>query len=620
MTSGESTFDRRSSVPSPELPRRVIRSRLARVTQAPAIWVAALIVVSTLVRGAISLRVPSPWILPDEVVYSEVAKSIAAGGFPSVRGVHQLGWGVVYQGLIAPAWVVFSDPVQAYHAALGISALVMSLAAVPAYFLARMFVGRAGAVVVAATTVLVPSMAYTGVLMTENACYPAFLLAVLLVARAVRTPSIVNQALALLGLGVAALTRIQTIALVGAYLAGVLLYAWSGARSERRAYVRRFLPTAVVSVVVSFAPMTASLARGHGVFGWLGARSGTFDDLHLHEVPQWLVFLLAGLVLYIAVVPVAATAIVLGRGFARGASEPARLFAAVALPVILATLVSVSFVSASMDVDGTENLNERYVFYVVPLLLVGLVAWIEEGLPRRRPWSLLVVVGCCLLAVVLPVDRLEYNAGFQSVALLPWIALSVSPLALAVLMGAFTLACGALWLTCRPDRAGRLWLLVVVWMGLVGVFTVGSNHVSARSSASAFDGRAATWVDDAVRRRADVPVLWDESLAPTDRPEPFSFWLMVTELFNEDVGTVYRIGPPTYYENFLPTVPVRLSPGRMILDANGRPIETRYLLVSCKTPVAGRVVAQAPRGALRVVEVDGPVHLSDARPCTRATP
>ena len=29
-------------------------------------------------------------------------------------------------------------------------------------------------------TVLVPSMAYTGVVMTENACYPVFLLAVLL--------------------------------------------------------------------------------------------------------------------------------------------------------------------------------------------------------------------------------------------------------------------------------------------------------------------------------------------------------------------------------------------------------------------------------------------------------
>ena len=84
--------------------------------------------------------VPAPTMVPDEVVYSDLAKSIAAGGFPSVRGVHELGWGLVYQALIAPAWVVFDDPMHAYHAALIVNALLMSLAAVPAYFLARMFV------------------------------------------------------------------------------------------------------------------------------------------------------------------------------------------------------------------------------------------------------------------------------------------------------------------------------------------------------------------------------------------------------------------------------------------------------------------------------------------------
>ena len=115
--------------------------------------------------------------VPDEVVYSDLAKSIAAGGFPSVRGVHELGWGVVYQTLIAPAWVVFDDPVHAYHAALIVNALLMSLAAVPAYFLARMFVSERASIVVAAATVLVPSMSYTGLVLTENACYPAFVLA-----------------------------------------------------------------------------------------------------------------------------------------------------------------------------------------------------------------------------------------------------------------------------------------------------------------------------------------------------------------------------------------------------------------------------------------------------------
>ena len=90
---------------------------LTRAVRAPGVWLTFIVALSTLVRGAIATGVPSPWILPDEVVYSELAKSIAAGGFPSVRGVPELGWGVVYPALIAPAWALFDDPARAYHVA-----------------------------------------------------------------------------------------------------------------------------------------------------------------------------------------------------------------------------------------------------------------------------------------------------------------------------------------------------------------------------------------------------------------------------------------------------------------------------------------------------------------------
>ena len=95
---------------------------------------------SVLVRLAIGLATPSPWILPDELLYTELARAIADGGLPAVRGDATLGWGVVYPVLIAPAWALFSDPVAAYHASLVVNAVVMSLAAVPAYLLARLFV------------------------------------------------------------------------------------------------------------------------------------------------------------------------------------------------------------------------------------------------------------------------------------------------------------------------------------------------------------------------------------------------------------------------------------------------------------------------------------------------
>ena len=260
---------------------------LVRALRLPAVWLGALVGLSTVVRAALTLRVPGPWILPDELLYSDLAKSIADGSRPAIRGVPVFGWGEVYPTLIAPAWLLLDDPVHAYHAALVIDALVMSLVAVPAYLLARLFVERTLAFVVAVMAVLVPSMTYTGVLMTENAFYPVFVLAVYLVARAVRRPTLGAQGIALLGLGVVAFTRLQGLALVGAYAGAVVVHGVTGPRAERVRYLRRFLPTACAAAAVCLVPVAASTARGDGPLGFLGARSGTFDVVRPSEIPKW---------------------------------------------------------------------------------------------------------------------------------------------------------------------------------------------------------------------------------------------------------------------------------------------------------------------------------------------
>jgi hypothetical protein len=597
----------RSSVPA--------ASRFAsRLIAAPVISLAAVVGISTCVRVGLALRVPSPWILPDEIVYSELAKSIAAGERPSVRGVPVSGWGEVYPTLISPAWLVAENLFAAYHAALVINSFVMSLAAVPAYFLARLFVARSPSLVVAAMTVLVPSMTYTGAVMTENACYPVFLLAVLLVARAVRAPSAGNQTLAILGLGVLAVTRIQGAALVGAYAGAVAVYAWTGVPEERRAYLRRFAPTAVVLLLTAAGPALVSAASGDGVLGWLGTRSGTLDGFHPGELLQWPLYLLGGLLLYVAVVPAAATAIVAARGLVPRAPERLRLFAAVVVPTVLALVGSVSLVSAALDVDGTENLNERYVFYVVPLLFVGLALWIDDGLrrPKRSIW--LVLIGCLLATVFLPIDRLAYNAAFQSPSLLLWISVADSRVPLVVLLTGFVLLCGALWLRCSPRRSGRLWILVGSWLVLTGAVAVHDAVGPARYFSRAYEGTRPSWVDEAVPTGSRVPVLWDQRRADAS-PELLYYLLAVTELFNSSIADVERIGPPTYYETFLPTAPASFGPERVVLDRRGEPIRAPYVLVTCRTPVVGRVVAEGARGGLQLVEVHGPLRRSTAPSC-----
>ena len=103
------------------------------------------------------------------------------------------GYGFVYPVVIAPAYRLFSSVPDAYAAVKAINAVVMSLAAVPAYFLARRVLRPGLALVVAALTVAVPSMLYTGTVMTENVFYPLFLLAALALVTTLERPTPARQ-------------------------------------------------------------------------------------------------------------------------------------------------------------------------------------------------------------------------------------------------------------------------------------------------------------------------------------------------------------------------------------------------------------------------------------------
>ena len=142
-------------------------------------WVAGLVVVSTGIRYALARRIVTPWIMVDELIYSELAKSLADGGRFLLRGEHTAAYGFVYPALLAPAWALFDAIPQAYAAAKAINSFVVSLSAIPAYLLARRVLSPYYALGAAVLVMAVPTLLYSGMLMTENAFYPAFLLAAL---------------------------------------------------------------------------------------------------------------------------------------------------------------------------------------------------------------------------------------------------------------------------------------------------------------------------------------------------------------------------------------------------------------------------------------------------------
>jgi hypothetical protein len=268
-------------------------------------------------------------------------------------------------------------------------------------------------------------------------------------------------------------------------------------------------------------------------------------------------------------------------------------------------------VSASIDVDGLENLNERYVFYVVPLSFIGLAIWIKDSLPRPKPWAWAALALCCAAPVLIPKDSLRYNADFQSVALIPWLVLPVGTVALGGLVAVFTVASGSVWATCRAEVAGRLWVLVGAWLVVAGVFAVGAQSTSAaQTTGFVFADRSRTWVDDNVPPGERVQVIWDQRRSIDDRPDSLYAWLMATELFNDSLDDVVRVGPPTYYDSVLPTVPARVDADGVVSTRADRPLISRFVLVTCRTSVPGKVVATAPEGALSLVETTGPVRVS----------
>ena len=88
-------------------------------------WLASLVVASAIVRWGFGRRMVAPWIMVDELVYSELAKSFAASGHFLVRGEPSGSYGFVYPVLISPAYRLYGSVPQAYAAAKTINSVLM---------------------------------------------------------------------------------------------------------------------------------------------------------------------------------------------------------------------------------------------------------------------------------------------------------------------------------------------------------------------------------------------------------------------------------------------------------------------------------------------------------------
>jgi hypothetical protein len=546
-------------------------------------WLALLILVSFLVRANLARGMVAPFIMVDELVYSELAKSLANEGSFLVRGVHSAGYSLLYPLLISPAYVVFDNLTHAYTAVKTINALVMSLAAVPAYLLARRVVSEPYALFGAGLALALPSLVYTGTVMSENAFYPVFLAAALLLVLVLEEPTWRRQLALLAALGVAYATRQQALALVPALLTAPLLLAFlrGGAwRATLRPFAALYATVAALAVLV----LLAQLARGRSPNDLLGAYS-VVGETHYDagEVLRYLLYHWAELDLYLGVVPLAATLVLLG--LARGL-EPR-------LQSYLAGSVSVAFwlvlVVAAFASAFAFRIQERNTFVVAPLFLIALLAWVQRGAPRPRWLTLGAATGCALLVPAIPFERfIGTSAISDTLMLLPWWSVQdttglewIAELALVlavVLAAAFVLV----------PRRYALVLPLVVLAYYVVVFRpiwAGPHGLKQASAGALFQGIRGTprdWIDAAVPDGSNVAVLW------TGRGDRFT--VNLNEFFNRTVADVLYTGSPT--PGGIGEHLVRIGRDGVVRDAAGRPLRPGYVLTDGAITPDGRAVAR----------------------------
>ena len=426
---------------------------------------------------------------------------------------------------------------------------------------------------------------YTGTLMTETVFYPLFACVALALVLALERPTIQRQ-LVLLGLCLLAfLTRSQAIVLIPAVATAPLLLAWLDRRRLRMLADFRVLYGVLAAGVVGV--LAVQLARGHSPYDVLGSYSVTGHATYRpDQVLKWVLYHVAELDLYLGIVPFAALVLLTFVG--RSLDRPLRVFLAAALPLTAWLLLEVGAFASALS----PRIQERNLFYVAPLFLIALLAWIERGMPRPPRAAAIAAVLAAALPGALPYHRLiDVPAESDTLALLPlwWLQETVVGLdTISVVVVVAAAAIGLLFLSISPRYALVLPAVVLLWFAFATERIERFDHGFPKASIGAlYQGITAPrrdWVDAAVGRNADVAFVFS---GKDKTHHPDTLW--ENEFYNRSIGPVYDLRQPSM--GGLPETHVTQRADGVLL-ADGKPVRHAYVLSEESVPLAGAVVAR----------------------------
>jgi hypothetical protein len=554
-----------------------------RVADLPATFLLPVMVAfAAAVRIGLSSTASTPRILGDELIYSDLARSLAVGDGFSVRGVADIGHSVLFPAILAPIFALVNDGYEAYEWVKVVNAIAAASAAVPIYLVAIRLLSRGWSLSLALVAVAPIFTAYSSFVMTESLSYPLGAWFVLALVRALDRPTFGRQIGLVAVLAVCAGVRPQAVAFVPATLTAVLLV---GGFRGRRSRLRAFAPTWVMfgtgGLVLAISAFVASAPGGD--YGSLAELPNAFD------LVKWTIWNLVPLEFGVGVIAFAVfPAAIL---FLSRAPEPAlRSVGAACLAVLIWTIVAVAVLSASPF--GLDRLHERNLFFVSPFVLLCATKWFLATRASLTPPLIAGVVAAVALPLCLRPGLVI--AGYDSLSSFPWaeIHVSVSFVPITVLMSALVVAViAAAW---RWPTAAIVMTLCII---IVTSATTELPSVDRRDAL-----RRLTWVDGAIPDGSRALLIHASSISEGCAPShdsirtlDLAIW---TEFFNSDVGDVVNIRAPGW--GFLASAQAEVRPDGVVVVADS-PLRHRYVIVGSDVVLEGkplkRLDADAVSGA-----------------------
>lgn len=337
----------------------------------------ARVALTFVVAGSFAARVvasaahPAPRYFPDEYLYMAFARALGSGHAPGVRGEAAHFPALLAPILAAPFQALFS-PELAYRLTQGENALLMSLAAVPAYLLARRLRLAPGyALACALFAVALPDLVFASYTLADPVAYPFALGAIAAGVWAIDRPSRRAQLIFLALAFLATFARVQYVVLPAAFVVAAVAV-------DRK----RVFRTQRLALILMGLPLLGVLALGPSRL--LGYYSSV-GNLHVGgQLLTWAATDLFLLAFASGVVLVPGAVVALARP--RGRTELA--FAAF-VAVFAAGLLLEAALYAS---NGSLRFQERYLFALLPLLPVAFGLYLKHGRPARLGVGLLAVL------------------------------------------------------------------------------------------------------------------------------------------------------------------------------------------------------------------------------------